>query len=118
MHMFDAIAALLITDHAAGRAVQPQERLRVFGITHAGTRILRFLIDGCAIADNGSALGISLQTMRTHVKNMFAKLDCSRQSDLVRNAMQHPIWMLDHSLSLPLLRGVPREAGTLCDDAE
>jgi DNA-binding CsgD family transcriptional regulator len=34
-------------------------------------------------------------TARTHVKNMFAKLGCRRQIDLIRMVTNHPIWFID-----------------------
>ena len=40
-------------------------------------------------------LGISANTARTHLKHIFAKMDCARQSDLLRQVMSHPVWMLD-----------------------
>lgn len=45
-------------------------------------------------AEASKALGISPFTGRTHVKNMFVKLNCMRQFELIRIVIEHPAWLL------------------------
>jgi DNA-binding CsgD family transcriptional regulator len=73
------------------------ENAQILGITAAESKILLKLIDGHSVAEASAALGISIMTGRTHLRSMFAKLNCTRQSDLVRVVLQHPVWMLDRA---------------------
>ncbi|HET6157806.1 MAG TPA: helix-turn-helix transcriptional regulator [Dongiaceae bacterium] len=91
----NSVVAILIADNARGHVADPSQLAGILGITKAEARMLGPLIEGCSIKQAGEALGISAATARTHVRNMFAKLGCSRQSDLVRAVMQHPISLLD-----------------------
>jgi DNA-binding CsgD family transcriptional regulator len=91
----DGLAAILITDPARPRTTTPAELAATFGITQAEARILRLLADGQSVSEAGAALGVSLLTARTHVRNMFLKMGCTRQAELIRTVITHPTWMLD-----------------------
>ena len=91
-----AVVAVLIADHARELSVDPSQLAEILGITKAEARLLQLLIGGRSVKEAGEALGISPATARTHVRNMFEKTGCSRQSDLLRAVMQHPISLLDH----------------------
>jgi DNA-binding CsgD family transcriptional regulator len=66
-----------------------------FGITNAEAKIVGFLVEGRSITETGAILGISANTARTHLKHIFAKMQCTRQSDLIRQVTRHPIWVMD-----------------------
>lgn len=87
-------AAILITDADHSRLPPATALVNLFGVTNAEARLLRLLIAGCSIAHASKALGISPFTARTHVKNMFVKMNCTRQSDLIRTVIEHPAWLL------------------------
>ena len=38
-------------------------------------------------------LGNSVNTAKTHLRALFDKLDCSRQTDLISTVTSHPIWL-------------------------
>jgi DNA-binding CsgD family transcriptional regulator len=95
MDAAESMAAIVIADNARKRAMPPAELAAAFGITHAEARVLGLLLEGKSILEAGDMLGISANTARTHLKHIFAKMDCARQSDLLRQVMNHPVWMLD-----------------------
>lgn len=55
----------------------------LFGLTPAEAAVAGALADGKSVEEIAAALGVSLNTVRTHVKNTLAKTGTNRQSQLV-----------------------------------
>ncbi len=47
-------------------------------------RVLAQLAQGLGVADIAAASGVTVHTVRTHLKHLFEKTGASRQSDLIR----------------------------------
>lgn len=75
---------LLLTD--LGKSVTPSAaRLRqVFGLTSAETRLAELLLRGETLGEASAELGLSLETARTQLKNIFLRTQTNRQADLLR----------------------------------
>ena len=58
----------------------------IFGATSAELRVLKLLLDGMSICEVSAALHLSHNTVRTHVKSLFAKTGTARQAELLRLA--------------------------------
>ena len=72
----------------------PAESLRrLFGFTPAEARICEYLVGGTTVDETARELGITRETVRTHVKAIFAKTGISRQTELVARIMATPVWM-------------------------
>lgn len=56
----------------------------VFGLTPAETDLACALLQHGALADCGAALNKQRETLRTHLKGLFAKTETHRQSELIR----------------------------------
>jgi DNA-binding CsgD family transcriptional regulator len=56
---------------------------RLFGLTPAEARVLALLLDDCRPSEIAAELGISITTVRTHLKSLFAKTETRRQSELI-----------------------------------
>jgi DNA-binding CsgD family transcriptional regulator len=56
----------------------------VFGLTPAQSRIAVLLAEGLTAAEIGSRIGCKVSTVRTHVRQVLAKLGASRSADAVR----------------------------------
>lgn len=54
-----------------------------FGATQAEVRVLKLLFDGLSIGNVCARLGLSRNTVRTHVKSLFAKTGARRQAELI-----------------------------------
>ncbi len=64
---------------------QSLEQLRdAYGLTHAEGRVALRLADGQRLSDIAGDLGISINTVRGHLKQVFAKTGTHRQAELVR----------------------------------
>lgn len=77
-------AAIVISD--PGRCVAPNiDRLReLYGLTRAESRVLGAVVQGEGGPRTAEDLGMSVNTLRRHLKSIFAKLHVERQSELVR----------------------------------
>ncbi|MFS2167024.1 helix-turn-helix transcriptional regulator [Variovorax sp. Varisp62] len=61
-----------------------------FGITPAEARVLAALVAGQSPKQHAGAQGVSVHTVRSQVTSLMAKMDCTRQVDLVRKALLAP----------------------------
>lgn len=53
-----------------------------FDLTESQARIAIFLSEGGTVAEYAAAMGISVATVRTHLKAIFAKTGAKRQAEL------------------------------------
>lgn len=56
---------------------------RLFGLTAAEARVLALLLDDCRPREIADELHLSITTVRSHLKALFAKTGTHRQSELV-----------------------------------
>lgn len=79
---------LIVTLHAP---VRPERGIvalaRLFGLTRAEMRVLAHLAVDRTPAEIGRALGVSITTIRSHLKALFQKTGARRQPELVRLAL-------------------------------
>lgn len=61
---------------------------RAFNLTAAETRVLESLVAGHTLAETAGHLGVAPSTAKTHLDHIFAKAGVSRQTELIRLAMQ------------------------------
>lgn len=77
-------AVLILASDAAGAPRPPADQLReAFGLTPAEAQLLAALVGGENPSDYADRLGISIDTVRTHVKRVLGKTGFHRQVDLV-----------------------------------
>ncbi len=80
-----SVAALvLVVDPANGTAIDPEAAAGALGLTQAEGRVAVLLAQGMSVHQIAAATGRKESTIRSHVKNMFAKHGFSRQAELVR----------------------------------
>ena len=54
----------------------------VLGLTGAECRVIKLMIDGCDVEAVAAALSISVETVRTHIRNLYAKLGVRNREQL------------------------------------
>jgi DNA-binding CsgD family transcriptional regulator/PAS domain-containing protein len=57
---------------------------RLWGLTRAEAVLAQHLADGSSLSEAADMLGVSINTVRTQVRALFAKTETRRQSELVR----------------------------------
>jgi DNA-binding CsgD family transcriptional regulator len=82
--LHDAIAVLYITDVEA-KLLQRGEPLRkLYALTQAEVELVELLCDGWSLEEAASHRGVTMNTARSQLKQIFFKTGTSRQSELVR----------------------------------
>jgi DNA-binding CsgD family transcriptional regulator len=80
----DAVAVLYVSDLESG-ALRRREALReLYGLTEAETQLVELLCQGSSLDEAADARGVTMNTARSQLKQVFAKTRTSRQSELVR----------------------------------
>ncbi len=75
---------VLIVDPAVGSRLDPERVAAVLGLTRAESEIAAALAEGLSVRDIAAATHRAESTVRWTVKRIHAKLDITRQADLVR----------------------------------
>jgi len=79
----------LFVDKPPSRYELPGEAIgRKFRLTGAELQLLLALMDGLTLQGAADRFGVSIETVRTHLKRIFSKTDTTRQVDLVRKIGQ------------------------------
>jgi len=82
--LHDAVVVLFVTDLDAP-ALERGEVLRaLYRLTHAEIELVELLCDGCTLEEAALRRGVTMNTARSQLKQIFVKTSTSRQSELVR----------------------------------
>jgi DNA-binding CsgD family transcriptional regulator len=65
-----------------------------YGLTRAEAKLLQALVDGSRLTDYADTAGITLNTVKAHLKQIFAKTGIRRQADLIRLILADPVLQL------------------------
>lgn len=79
-----AAACVFITDPERSPVPMAAHLRHAFGLSPAETRVATTLLDGESVDRLSDRLCISRNTARTHLRRLFAKMDTTRQADLLR----------------------------------
>lgn len=83
-------AALFVTDPETSRQV-PLEILRgLYDLSRAEAQLAALLVTGLTLQESATRLRVSLNTVRTQLKQVFEKTGVSRQADLIRLVCSGP----------------------------
>jgi DNA-binding CsgD family transcriptional regulator len=75
---------LLLVENPEEQVMPPERRLiDIWGLTEAEARVAALLAAGHAPREAADKLGISFNTVRTHLQRIFAKTDTARQGELI-----------------------------------
>jgi DNA-binding CsgD family transcriptional regulator len=67
---------------------------RLYGLTRAETRLLQALVGGERVGTYAKQAGITLNTAKGYLKQLFSKTQIRRQSDLLRLVLSNPLLRL------------------------
>jgi DNA-binding CsgD family transcriptional regulator len=81
------MAIVLISDPHMPRKPSTSMLRQLHGLTYAEADVLARMTVGSRLDEIAKELGISVQTVRTHLKAIFTKTGTSRQAELVRHAV-------------------------------
>ena len=72
-----------VTDPEAGLSLPEHTMRNLFGLTGAESRVAQAMFAGGRPQDAAATLGVSVNTLRTHLKRIFEKTGVNRQSALI-----------------------------------
>lgn len=88
------MAALFVSDGERSPSVPPEIIEKMFALTPAESRLLVGLVDGYSLDEAAELYGVSKNTLRNQLNQVFRKTDTSKQSELVRLALTSPAPLL------------------------
>lgn len=87
----DAVLIIAADQHQALVALDALQQQ--FGLTLAEARLVQQMLLGLNTEEAAARLGVSLNTVRTHLKQIFAKCGIQRQAELMKVIYQSPMWL-------------------------
>ena len=83
-------AAIYLTDPERRFELDSGKLRQLYKLTPAEARLAALLAQGLRLEDAATELGVSLNTVRTHLKRIFSKTETDRQAELVRLILSGP----------------------------
>jgi DNA-binding CsgD family transcriptional regulator len=88
------VAAVLFSDPDGQTPVPERALMQGYGLTKAETRLLAALLSGEGLSEYAERVGISINTAKTQMRQIFWKTGHDRQVDLVRTIMTNLVMRL------------------------
>jgi DNA-binding CsgD family transcriptional regulator/PAS domain-containing protein len=82
--LLEPAAFVFISQPMGSMPMDEHHVARQYGLTPAELKLLRALVDGKRLVEYADGAGITLNTAKTHLKQLFAKTGSQRQADVVR----------------------------------
>ncbi len=103
----EPLAVIFLSETSRPLHIDPRRLTKIFGFTPAEARLASLLVQGLCLTDAATYLGVSLNTLKTHLKRVFYKTGCDRQSELVRIILSvNPITPNSESKEPKMIRSV------------
>ncbi len=80
----DGTLLVVLIDPGRPVGCTPNIYAQLYGLTPGESRVAQQLVMGRSPREAAEALGVGVETVRTHLKNALVKMGCHRQADLVR----------------------------------
>ena len=93
------VAVLFIHDPLDSPPLDPADVQVMFGLTPGQAELAALLSQGHSLEEVGERLGLTLNTVRTRVKQVFARTGTSRQAELVRRLVLSAAGLRRRSMS-------------------
>ena len=100
----DLLKTMRELDHAPSREAAPASRL-----TRRELQVIASVVEGASNRDIGKTLGLSEQTVKNHLSNIFDKLGVSNRLELALYAVHHRLLAGQDSYAAPAARPAPRQ---------
>jgi DNA-binding CsgD family transcriptional regulator len=84
-------AIIFINAPSESLAVRQEELRAFYDLSAAEAKLVGALLTGVSVGDYADRNGISLTTVKTQLRNVFAKTGQNRQADLVRHILSNPV---------------------------
>jgi DNA-binding CsgD family transcriptional regulator len=82
--LHDAVAVLYVSDVEEQTLERSEPLRKLYGLTRAEVEVVELLCDGSSLEESAAHRGVTMNTARSQLKQIFFKTGTSRQSELVR----------------------------------
>ena len=79
----EARALLFIADPESGHTGTTEALEQLYGLTHAEAELVRLISEGRSLDEVAEARGVTINAVRSQLKQVFSKTDTNRQGELV-----------------------------------
>jgi DNA-binding CsgD family transcriptional regulator/PAS domain-containing protein len=86
----DPAAVLFIGDPERPTDIDPRQLVRMYSLSRAEARVAVLLAKGLRLEQTAQQLGLTYETVRKHLKQIFGKTGTDRQAELVRTLTSGP----------------------------
>jgi len=90
-----ALAVIYVSNPDREHIAMADKLAKLYGLTPGESRLTEALIKGESIKEYAQRNGVSVNTVRSQLKQVFGKTGVKRQSDLVRDILSSPILWLN-----------------------
>ena len=90
-------AAIFLQDPMASANIDQSALTRLYGLTKAESHLVAILLGGKTLGEAGTALHVSPNTVRTHLKHIFLKTETNRQTQLLALLIGSVLQRSDHT---------------------
>jgi DNA-binding CsgD family transcriptional regulator len=80
----DAVASVLLGDSDARQAIAAEVLQAFYDLTPAEAELVGLLAQGVSLEEAAKRRGVTINTVRSQLKNVFAKTETNRQGELIR----------------------------------
>jgi len=80
----DAVVSVIFGDPESGQGITPEALRSGYDLTSAESELVGLLAEGYSLAEAARMRAVSLNTVRTQLKHVFAKTETNRQGELIR----------------------------------
>lgn len=94
------VAAVFIRDLEIRQSVPPEVVAKLFSLTFAEARVVVELVKGKRPQEVAEDLGVSLNTVRNQLKQIFSKTNTGRQSELISLVLSSAAFVSEHGLEV------------------
>lgn len=94
------VAAIFVRDLEVRRSVPPEVLAKLFGLTPAEARVVVELVTGKRPQEVADELGVSLNTVRNQLKQIFSKTNTGRQSELISLVLSSAAFVSEHGFEI------------------
>jgi DNA-binding CsgD family transcriptional regulator len=92
--------ALIVFSDPDARTDAPEQAIaKMFGLAPAQARLVAALVAGETMADYADSVGISMNTAKTQMRQIFLKTGVNRQADLIRAVAANPLVKLGREIA-------------------
>ncbi len=107
-----SVAAIFIRDLEVRQSVPPEVLAKLFGLTPAEARVVVELVKGRRPQEVAEELGVSLNTVRNQLKQIFSKTNTGRQSELISLVLSSAAFVSEQGFDLDDAEPAMRLSGT------